>query len=58
MMLQWHHDLFCQESLYICLINWAEVVTLSGDIEADTLVTPFAKGEVAAPDTYLELSPR
>ena len=39
------------------LVNWAEVVTLCRDVKADTLVTPFMKGEVAAPGAYHDTFP-
>ena len=52
MMLQSHHDLFWWESLCMHLVNWAGIVTLSGDVKVDVLVTPIMKGEMGSPGTY------
>ena len=40
------------------LVTWAEVVALSRDTKADTLVTPFIKGEMGAPGTYHDTLPK
>ena len=52
MMLWWHYDLVRWECLHMHLVTWAEVVTLSGDGEVDTLVPPFREGEMVAPSPY------
>ena len=42
----------------MCLVTRAEVVTLSRDTKVDALVTPFVKGEMAAPGTYHDTLPQ
>ena len=56
-MFQWCHDLFSWESLHMHLVTWAEVIALSGDAKVDTLVTPFAKGEIAPGAYYVTYIP-
>ena len=48
-MLWWHHDLFWQESLHMCLVNWAGIVALNRDAKVDTLIIPFCEGRNGSP---------
>ena len=52
MTLWWCHDLFWWESLCMHLVNWAGIVTLNRDVEADALLTLFMKEEMVVSFAY------